>query len=93
MDLSVPLRFQYRKSAAKRSETLRGCGVFGLVSIRFAIGRRRIGKGGSVSPCGCTPFAGMEGMGRPVATIMRGAAAMRDDEGPGEPSGRLAAFD
>jgi len=93
MNMPVPARLECRKSAAKRSETLRSRGVFGLVSVRCATGRRRIGKGRIVSPCGWTTFAGMEGMGRPVATIMRGAAAMRNDEGPGGPSGRLAAFD
>ena len=45
-----------------------------------------------VSPCGWTPFAGMSVQGWPVATIVRGAAAMREDEVLGQPAGRLARF-
>ena len=44
------------------------------------------------SPCGWTPFAGMEVTGWPVATIVRGQAVMREDEVLGSPGGRLVAF-
>ena len=45
-----------------------------------------------VSPCGWTPFAGMSVQGWPVATIVRGTVAMREDEVLGQPAGRLARF-
>ncbi len=45
-----------------------------------------------VSPCGWTPFAGMRVTGWPVATIVRGAAVMREDEVLGQPRGRLVQF-
>ena len=45
-----------------------------------------------VSPCGWTPFAGMAITGWPVATILRGAAVMREDEVLGIPRGRLVQF-
>jgi dihydroorotase len=45
-----------------------------------------------VSPCGWTPFAGMQVTGWPVATIVRGAAVMREDEVLGQPRGRLVRF-
>lgn len=45
-----------------------------------------------VSPCGWTPFAGMDITGWPVATIIRGQAVMRDDEVLGAPSGKLVKF-
>ena len=44
------------------------------------------------SPCGWTPFAGMTVQGWPVATIVRGAPVMREDEVLGAPRGRLARF-
>ena len=44
------------------------------------------------SPCGWTPFAGMRVTGWPVATIVRGAAVMREDEVLGQPRGRLVRF-
>jgi len=44
------------------------------------------------SPCGWTPFAGMRVTGWPVATIIRGAAVMREDELLGQPRGRLVRF-
>ena len=53
---------------------------------------RRIEESWIVSPCGWTPFAGMEVKGWPVATIVRGQAVMRDDEVLGAPRGRLVAF-
>jgi dihydroorotase len=62
---------------------------FTLVDMRR---RRRIEASWIVSPCGWTPFAGMDVTGWPVATIVRGRAAMRDDEVLGTPSGRLVRF-
>ncbi|MBV8092229.1 MAG: dihydroorotase [Acetobacteraceae bacterium] len=54
--------------------------------------RRRIEDDWIVSPCGWTPFAGMEVTGWPVATIVRGVPVMQDDEVLGQPTGRLVAF-
>jgi len=54
--------------------------------------QRRIEESWIVSPCGWTPFAGMEITGWPVATIIRGNVVMRDDEVLGEPSGKLVNF-
>ncbi len=53
---------------------------------------RRIEDSWIVSPCGWTPFAGMHITGWPVATIVRGAAVMREDEVLGTPRGRLVRF-
>ncbi|HVY18042.1 MAG TPA: dihydroorotase [Rhodopila sp.] len=54
--------------------------------------QRRIEESWIVSPCGWTPFAGMEITGWPVATIIRGNIVMRDDEVLGEPAGKLVKF-
>jgi len=54
--------------------------------------RRRIEESWIVSPCGWTPFAGMDATGWPVATIVRGRAVMRDDEVLGSPHGQLVQF-
>ena len=54
--------------------------------------RRRIENAWIASPCGWTPFDGMEVTGWPVATIVRGRVVMRDDEVLGAPSGRLVRF-
>jgi dihydroorotase len=54
--------------------------------------RRRIEESWIVSPCGWTPFAGMEITGWPAATIVRGQVVMRDDEVLGEALGRLVRF-
>jgi dihydroorotase len=62
---------------------------FTLVDMRR---RRRIEEDWIVSPCGWTPFAGMEVTGWPVATILRGQAVMREDEVLGAPRGRLVKF-
>ncbi len=62
---------------------------FTLVDLRR---RRRIEEDWIVSPCGWTPFAGLEVTGWPVATIIRGQAVMREDEVLGTPRGRLVAF-
>ena len=53
---------------------------------------RRIEERWIVSPCGWTPFAGMQVRGWPVATILRGIPVMREDEVLGEPRGKLVAF-
>jgi dihydroorotase len=62
---------------------------FTLVDMRR---RRRIEESWIASPCGWTPFAGMEVTGWPVATIIRGRAVMREDEVLGTPGGRLVTF-
>lgn len=54
--------------------------------------RRRIENSWIVSPCGWTPFDGMQVTGWPVATIVRGTAVMREDEVLGAPRGRLVRF-
>lgn len=57
------------------------------------MGRQRtIEESWIVSPCGWTPFAGMQVTGWPVATIIRGRAVMREDEVLGAPQGRLVRF-
>ncbi len=54
--------------------------------------RRRIEESWIVSPCGWTPFAGMDVTGWPVTTIVRGHAVMREDQVLGGPGGRLVRF-
>jgi dihydroorotase len=54
--------------------------------------QRRIENDWIVSPCGWTPFAGMQVTGWPVATIVRGQPVMRDDTVLGTPRGRLVRF-
>ena len=54
--------------------------------------RRRIEDSWIVSPCGWTPFAGMDITGWPVGTIVRGRVVMREDEVIGEPIGKLVKF-
>jgi dihydroorotase len=62
---------------------------FSIVDLKR---RRRIENSWIVSPCGWTPFDGMDITGWPVATIVRGQMVMRDDEVLGAPIGRLARF-
>ena len=62
---------------------------FTLVDMRR---QRVIEESWIVSPCGWTPFAGMKITGWPVATIVRGAAEMREDEVLGTPRGKLVKF-
>jgi dihydroorotase len=62
---------------------------FTLVDVRR---QRRIEDSWIVSPCGWTPFAGMDVTGWPVATIVRGHVVMREDEVLGAPQGRLVRF-
>ena len=64
-------------------------GDFTLVDLKR---RRRIENSWIASPCGWTPFDGMEVTGWPVATIVRGRVVMREDEVLGAPSGRLVRF-
>ena len=54
--------------------------------------QRKIEDSWIVSPCGWTPFAGMDITGWPVATIVRGQAVMREDEVLGAPRGKLVRF-
>jgi dihydroorotase len=62
---------------------------FTLVDMRR---QRRIEESWIASPCGWTPFAGMQVTGWPIATIVRGQQVMREDEVLGTPVGRLAMF-
>ena len=62
---------------------------FTLVDLKH---RRRIEESWIVSPCGWTPFAGMNITGWPVATIVRGRTVMREDEVLGAPTGRMVRF-
>jgi dihydroorotase len=62
---------------------------FTLVDMRRS---RRIENDWIVSPCGWTPFAGIQITGWPVATIVRGTAVMREDAVIGIPQGQLVRF-
>ena len=62
---------------------------FTLVDMRA---KRKIENSWIVSPCGWTPFDGMDITGWPVATIVRGTAVMRDNEVLGAPRGKLVRF-
>jgi dihydroorotase len=62
---------------------------FTLVDMRR---QRTIEDSWIVSPCGWTPFAGLNVTGWPVATIIRGRAVMREDEVLGTPKGKLVRF-
>lgn len=62
---------------------------FTLVDMRR---QRTIENSWIVSPCGWTPFAGMQVTGWPIATIIRGTAVMREDEVLGTPRGKLVRF-
>ena len=79
--------------------------VYGLVGKgRMAVGydgdftivdlgaRRRIEQDWIASPCGWSPFVGMDVKGWPMATIVRGNIVMREDEVLGNPVGALAKF-
>ena len=54
--------------------------------------KRRIENGGIVSRCGWTPYDGMTTTGWPVATFLRGKAAMRDGAILGSPAGEPLRF-
>jgi dihydroorotase len=62
---------------------------FTLVDLKR---RRQIEESWIVSPCGWTPFTGMDVTGWPVATIVRGRVVMREDEVLGSPQGQLVRF-
>jgi dihydroorotase len=62
---------------------------FTLVDLKH---QRRIEDSWIVSPCGWTPFAGMDITGWPVSTIIRGNVVMRDDTVLGAPIGKLVKF-
>ncbi len=62
---------------------------FTLVDLKR---QRRIENSWIASPCGWTPFDGMQVTGWPVSTIVRGRVVMREDEILGEPTGRLVRF-
>jgi len=54
--------------------------------------QRRIEESWIVSPCGWTPFAGMDITGWPVGVVIRGTQVMADDEVLGTPQGKLVNF-
>lgn len=54
--------------------------------------RRTISAADMASPCGWTPFDGMQVTGWPVATVVRGQVVMRDGAVLGTPQGRPAIF-
>lgn len=54
--------------------------------------RQRIENSWIVTPCGWTPFDGMQVTGWPMATIVRGNLVMREGEVLGTPQGKLARF-
>jgi dihydroorotase len=54
--------------------------------------RRTISNAAMASPCGWTPFDGMQVQGWPVATVVRGHVVMREDELLGTPMGQPAIF-
>ena len=62
---------------------------FTLVDMKA---RRTIENKWIASPCGWTPFDGMAITGWPMATIVRGAVVMRDDEVLGAPTGKIVKF-
>jgi len=62
---------------------------FTLVDLKHS---RRIEESWIASPCGWSPFVGMQVHGWPVASLVRGRVVMQDDEVIGPPCGRLALF-
>lgn len=62
---------------------------FTLVDMRKS---RTIEERWIASPCGWSPFVGQTVQGWPVATIIRGEIAMREDEVLGAPRGQLVRF-
>jgi dihydroorotase len=67
-------------------------GYDGDVTLVDMKAQRRIEESWIASPCGWTPFAGHLCHGWPVATIVRGHVAMRDDTLLGSPQGGLVTF-
>ncbi len=62
---------------------------FSVVDLRAV---RRIENRWIASPCGWTPFDGVECTGWPVATIIRGQVVMYEGQVTGEPIGRPVSF-
>nr|WP_294529807.1 dihydroorotase [uncultured Rhodopila sp.] len=62
---------------------------FTLVDMKH---QRRIEESWLATPCGWSPFTGMDVTGWPIATIIRGNVVMREDEVLGEPAGKLVNF-
>ncbi len=62
---------------------------FTLVDMKA---QRRIEDSWIVSPCGWTPFAGMDITGWPISVIVRGNVVMRDDTVLGAPIGKMVKF-
>ena len=54
--------------------------------------KREITDDWIASKCGWTPFDGVNVTGWPIATVLRGAIVMRDDEVLGVPGGRPVRF-
>jgi dihydroorotase len=67
-------------------------GYDGDVTIVDMQRQRTIEESWIASPCGWTPFAGQKVTGWPVATIVRGHVAMREDEVLGTPQGAPVRF-
>lgn len=62
---------------------------FTLVDMKH---QRRIENSWIASPCGWTPFDGLNVTGWPMATVVRGRVVMRDDEVQGAATGQLVRF-
>ena len=62
---------------------------FTIVDLRA---KRRIENRWIASRCGWTPYDGIETMGWPIATILRGRLVMRDDTIIDQPGGRALRF-
>ena len=62
---------------------------FTIVDLRA---KRRIENRWIASRCGWTPYDGVETMGWPVATILRGRLVMRDDVVVDPPGGQALRF-
>jgi dihydroorotase len=63
---------------ANKGALAMGCDAdFAIVDLKA---KRKITNNWIASRCGWTPYAGTETTGWPVATILRGMVAMREDE-------------
>jgi dihydroorotase len=69
------------------------CGYDGDLTLVDMKTSRTIEAAKMASPCGWTPFDGMQVTGWPVATVVRGQVAMREDAVIGVPIGRPAIFE
>jgi len=68
------------------------CGYDADFTIVDLKAKRRIENRWIASRCGWTPYDGMETVGWPVATILRGSIVMRDGAIQGTPQGRKLRF-